>query len=71
MGFDFGKHDIRAAIFIFCRLEVFIARVEVFLPSSYTKMRLYSPRHSGSQLPSFFCNYLIIGCKNLQEPLQD
>ena len=50
---------------------MFIARVEVFLPSSYTKMRPYSPRDSGSQLPSFFCNYFLIRCRNLQEPLQN
>ena len=62
---------MRAAIFIFCRLEVFIARVEVFLPSSYTKMRPYSPRDSGSQLLSFFCNYFIIRCRNLREPFRD
>ena len=48
-----------------------IARVEVFLPSSYTKMRPYSPRDSGSQLPSFFCNYFIIRCRNFREPFQD
>ena len=52
------RHDIRAAIFIFCRIEVFIARVEVFLPSSLNQNApIYSPRDSGSQLPSFFfCN---------------
>ena len=42
--------------------EVFIARVEVFLPSSYTKMGPYSPRDSGAPLPSFFFNYFIIRC---------
>ena len=57
--------------FFFCRLEVFIAPVEVFLPSCYTKMRPYSPWDSGSQLPSFFCNYFIIRCRNLREFLQD
>ena len=61
----------RGHFYFFCRLEVFIARVEVFLPSSYTKMRPYSSRDSGSQLPSCFCNYFIIRCKNLREPLQD
>ena len=70
-GVLLGKHDIRAAIVIFCRLEVFIARVEVFFPSSYTKMRPYSPRDYGSQLPSFLCNYFIIRCRNLREPPQD
>ena len=70
-GVRLGQYDKRAAILIFCRLEVFIARGEVFLPSSYTKMRPYSPRDSGSQLPSFSCNYFIIRCRNLREPLQD